>query len=286
MKSFVLFFILFLFSLPGSILYSQNSNNSSYYPLRMGNQWEYDNEYFPLTEKIIDTTTIKGLFYYGLTSWSDQVEVWLREDSHKVYLLNMSDSTDFILFDFSADTGKSWELPPGYECSFGAEITLKSKDDSIITSTTTFTDCYYFKHKPECFDAGIEDTWFAKGVGKVRWREINIAGMLEYNLKSFTTSIEKSERISSLTNSYRLYQNYPNPFNPTSTIEFYLPKTSDVTLKIYNILGVEVTTLISDRLSPGSYSYDWDASGMASGLYLYRLKAEEYVDTKKMILME
>lgn len=287
MKSFVLYFILFFFSLPGSILYSQNSSNSSYYPLRMGNQWEYDNEYFPLTEKIIDTTTFKGLFYYGLTSWSDQVEFWLREDSNKVHLFNMSDSTDFILFDFSADTGKSWELPPGYECSFGTEITLKSKDDSIITSTTTFTNCYFFKHKPACFDAGIEDTWFAKGAGKVRWREITIAGMIEYNLKNFTTTpIIKSERISSLIDSYRLYQNYPNPFNPSTTIEFDLPKSSNVILKIYNILGEEVTRLISNRLSTGSYSYDWDASGMASGLYLYRLKAGEYVDTKKMILLE
>lgn len=287
MKSFILFLILFFFSFSGSILYSQDSNSSSYYPLRIGNQWEYYNEYFPITEIVIDTTTIKGLLYYGLTSWSDQVEFWLREDNNKVYMFNMSDSTEYILFDFSADTGKSWELPPGYECSFGTEITLKSKDDSIITTTTTFTDCYHFKHKPACYDAGIIDTWFAKGAGKVRWREITFAGMLEYNLKSFTTtSIKKSERVSSLVDSYRLFQNYPNPFNPTSTIEFYLPKTSNVTLKIYNILGEEVATLISDILNAGNHAYDWDARGMASGVYLYHLKAGEYVGVKKMIFMD
>jgi hypothetical protein len=58
-----------------------------------------------------------------------------------------------------------------------------------------------------------------------------------------------------------------------------------VTLKIFNILGEEVATLVSDRLSAGSYSYKWDASNLASGVYLYRLEAGEYVETRKMVLM-
>ena len=88
-----------------------------------------------------------------------------------------------------------------------------------------------------------------------------------------------------LPNSFELHQNYPNPFNPSTTIEFDLPKTSAVTLKVFNILGEEVTTLVSDRLSAGSYSYDWDASSLASGVYLYRLQAGDYVQTRKMVLM-
>jgi hypothetical protein len=91
----------------------------------------------------------------------------------------------------------------------------------------------------------------------------------------------------------RLYQNYPNPFNPSTTIEFNLPQTSDVTLKIFNILGEEVATLVSDRLTAGSYTYDWSRPvEMASGVYLYRLSVEhlsgeagEYVQTRKMVLM-
>jgi CubicO group peptidase (beta-lactamase class C family) len=82
-----------------------------------------------------------------------------------------------------------------------------------------------------------------------------------------------------------LSQNYPNPFNPSTTIEFDLPMTSDITLKIFNILGEEVTMLVSDRLTAGNYTYDWDAPNLASGVYLYRLEAEEFVETKKMILM-
>jgi hypothetical protein len=94
---------------------------------------------------------------------------------------------------------------------------------------------------------------------------------------------------------YVLHQNYPNPFNPSTIIEFDLPKASEVILRVFNILGEEVTTLVSDRLSAGSYSYGWSRpAGIASGIYLYRLQADDpshsagqgYVETKKMILMK
>jgi hypothetical protein len=88
------------------------------------------------------------------------------------------------------------------------------------------------------------------------------------------------------TYSFRLHQNYPNPFNLSTTIEFDLPKTSELTLKIFNILGENVATLISERLSAGTYSYDWDAGNLASGVYLYRLEADGFVETRKMILMK
>ena len=96
--------------------------------------------------------------------------------------------------------------------------------------------------------------------------------------------IEISE--SSLPRSYELYQNYPNPFNPSTAIKFDLPKTSQVTLKIYNILGEEVSTLVSGQLLSGYYRYEWDGSGLASGVYLYRLEAGDYVEVRKMILMK
>jgi hypothetical protein len=88
-----------------------------------------------------------------------------------------------------------------------------------------------------------------------------------------------------IVHSFELYQNYPNPFNPSTTIEFDLPKSGEVSLKVFNILGEEVATLVSERLSTGSYSYEWDASNLASGIYLYRLQAGDYVETRKMVLM-
>jgi len=85
---------------------------------------------------------------------------------------------------------------------------------------------------------------------------------------------------------FKLKQNYPNPFNPTTTIEFSIPNAEFVTLKIYNLLGQEVATLVSDKFAPGIYKYTWDASGFASGVYLYKIDIESFVKTCKMILMQ
>jgi hypothetical protein len=83
-----------------------------------------------------------------------------------------------------------------------------------------------------------------------------------------------------------LYQNYPNPFNPVTHIEFGISHSGEVTLKIFNLLGEEVVTLVSDRLPAGHYSYEWTPrAGIASGIYLYRLHAGKYLETRKMILM-
>jgi hypothetical protein len=76
-----------------------------------------------------------------------------------------------------------------------------------------------------------------------------------------------------LPQSFALYQNYPNPFNPSTTIEFALPKSAFITLKVYNLLGEEVATLVAEKRVAGIHKINWDASGLASGVYLYRLEA-------------
>ena len=101
------------------------------------------------------------------------------------------------------------------------------------------------------------------------------------NIVNVQTRIDRNITLSPI-----LQQNYPNPFNPNTTIQFDLPKTSKVTLKVFNILGEEVSTLVSDRLSAGSHTYEWDASNLSCGVYLYRLEAEGYFETRKMILMK
>jgi len=85
---------------------------------------------------------------------------------------------------------------------------------------------------------------------------------------------------------YALYQNYPNPFNPITTIGFDIKETGKVTLKIYNLLGREVVTLVNREIPAGSHSITWDASGLASGIYLYQLQAGDYRATKKLVLMK
>jgi len=92
-------------------------------------------------------------------------------------------------------------------------------------------------------------------------------------------------------NSFSLAQNYPNPFNPSTSIQFSLPRASNVTLEVFNILGQKVTTLVDKRLFAGSHNAVWngmDASrrAVSTGIYLYRLTAGDFVETKKMILLK
>jgi hypothetical protein len=83
---------------------------------------------------------------------------------------------------------------------------------------------------------------------------------------------------------YLLQQNYPNPFNPSTTISFSIPTSEFVTLKVYDILGREVTTLVSENLNAGYHSLKFDAGNFSSGVYFYKLQAGKYSETKKMLL--
>ena len=84
---------------------------------------------------------------------------------------------------------------------------------------------------------------------------------------------------------YALSQNYPNPFNPTTTIEFALPRQGHATLKVFNLLGEEVATLIDETLGAGSKTIQFDAAGLSSGVYIYRLHSEEFVESRRMVLV-
>jgi len=89
-----------------------------------------------------------------------------------------------------------------------------------------------------------------------------------------------------LPTTFRLEQNYPNPFNPVTTIKFSIPKDSYVELKLYDILGKEVATLVSDPYRAGEYRVDFNASNLPSGTYFYRITAGNFMETKKMILLK
>jgi hypothetical protein len=85
---------------------------------------------------------------------------------------------------------------------------------------------------------------------------------------------------------YSLEQNYPNPFNPTTTIKYQIPKSNHVTLKVFDLLGREVATLVDGMLDAGYYDVNWNAEHFASGIYVYRLQTERFVESKKLILLK
>ena len=113
-------------------------------------------------------------------------------------------------------------------------------------------------------------------------------GTLEaWGIKLFfdsATDLETEE--SNYVGTYELSQNYPNPFNPSTTINWQMPKAGLVTLKIYDVLGREVITLVNEELSAGKHEVVFDATRFSSGVYLYQLKAGDSRQSKKMILMK
>lgn len=95
-----------------------------------------------------------------------------------------------------------------------------------------------------------------------------------------------AERDAEIPEGYALEQNYPNPFNPSTEISFSLPRAEKVTLRIFNVSGQEVVTLVNGKLSAGLHTMKWNAQGMPSGVYFYRIEAGSFTEVKKMTLLQ
>jgi len=114
-----------------------------------------------------------------------------------------------------------------------------------------------------------------------------VAPLTSDQMAKLSMAVSVKDGISLIPSNFMLLQNYPNPFNPTTTIEFHLPKETNVTLKIYNSAGIEVKTLISNaRYSAGIHKVNFDASNLPSGVYIYKLMTPEFNDMKKMVLIK
>jgi hypothetical protein len=85
---------------------------------------------------------------------------------------------------------------------------------------------------------------------------------------------------------FSLFQNYPNPFNPMTKLKFQMPDKGFVKLTVFDVLGKEIETLVNEELHAGIYEYEWNALTLPSGIYLYKLTADKFTETKKMVLIK
>jgi hypothetical protein len=118
---------------------------------------------------------------------------------------------------------------------------------------------------------------------------IDTGGVSSYSSsRTFTTGTTDAvdEVSSALPREFALMQNYPDPFNPTTVIRYKLPFTCSLTLKVFDVLGREVVTLVDGIKSAGNYFVTFDGNRLSSGLYLYRLEAGSYTATQKMLLVK
>jgi len=180
--------------------------------------------------------------------------------------------------------------------SFTAELSRDIAFLKWITATETNNSGFEIERRQD--NSGWEKIGFVEGHGTTTepnsysFEDKNIStGIYLYRLKqidyngSFEYSIEVKLEVS-VPSEFSLEQNYPNPFNPETKIKYSVPQASQIQIKVYDILGNKIETLVNEEKSVGTYEITWNAENLPSGVYFYQLKAGEFVQTKKMLLMK
>ena len=266
------------------------------FPLAVGNTWHYEITYFnrtpfvvlPYTIRIVrDTVMPNGKVYYVLDSLDMFYERFVRADSSHVYYWDRSGPNatwvDQIAFNLRAVAGEEDTVRLGdfFSCQSGkiTADTIFGKPESIRT--------YSFRG---LVFGGVT---VANGFGYLTYEYSGDYGDVQYfwDLVGCVISDTVYGRLTALHRDSRLpggaalFQNYPNPFNPSTTIRYGLPERTHVTLTVFNTLGQQVATLVNDTQDAGYHQVQFDGSGLASGMYFYRLRAGEYVAVRRLLIL-
>lgn len=157
--------------------------------------------------------------------------------------------------------------------------------DTTIATAAIFTARNSITAGPNFTIAGTGDATFVTG-GYIYFRPglVIIQGG-KFQTVNDPTLLDVRTLEAPIPANFSLQQNYPNPFNPTTTISFSLPSQSFVSLTVLDALGREVSTLVSGKLPVGTYATQWNAIGLASGVYFYRLQSSTFIQTRKLLLL-
>ena len=213
------------------------------------------------------------------------------------------------VYDIPLTNQQVWDI---YKATTTAPNLIYPQDDSTLInptmiglvldwdSTVTATGYRFLLANDSLFNSVIHDTivnassfnfydWFSVNIDNLYWkvRTINDGGTGPWSeTNRFNIMLTDVEDETQLPTEFALMQNYPNPFNPTTTIAYHLPNTSKVQLKVYDVLGNEIETLVNEEKSAGSYEVEFNASSLSSGMYLYKLQAGDLIAVKKLILLK
>jgi len=284
-----------------------------YFPLRVGNYWNYHTPGNPsgwearTTRETIDgTDLIAGRQYHRVKG----VEIpdnnpsdtsifhvfWLRQDSVGNIVIGAfsNRSTNIDSATLLVPPGLFFPnefLTLGYSREFfGVQDSVLSTTETVNVPAGTFTNCLKIRNqRRDTLGVVIfrEYGFYARNIGEVmRVREVpdsqvHTNYLIQYNA---VTSVEEREA-DLIPKKIALRQNYPNPFNPNTTFEFSVPYSAHVTLKVFDLLGREIATIVSQRLEAGTFVVHWTPSNLTSGIYFYRLQAGPLTETRKLILL-
>ena len=214
---------------------------------------------------IQDNSGVSSSFYhtsgYDVSGYTElEVEFWF-------YAVSMDNSNeDFWLQYYD---GSSWQTVETWARSIDFDNGVFYNEVVTISSSQ-----YNFPSNAQLrFMCDASGNWDDVYIDEIEFRGM---GTMSSFAKSTTVIIPEE---------FSLSQNYPNPFNPVTIISFSLPKASNVIISVYNVLGQEVDVLANDYYQAGIHTVEWNASNKASGIYLYRIQAGEFTETRKMILL-
>ena len=234
---------------------------------------------------------INNFLNYGdtLIVWNiEQRRNLIHIDRFTGSYISIIDTTDYQLYEnLTGDhelrcSSPVWLFPLYYDSdSYFSVYRYSEQSEKLII----------YHIQPRCGET--EDSmWFSEKAGMYKRvnQHISDCGIDKSEDKSFAYRIGIPDKVeinkARIINKFILFQNYPNPFNPTTKIEYHIPEMSLVTIKIYDVLGREITTLVNEEKPAGNYEFEFDATGLPSGIYFYQLKAGDYFETKKMMLLK
>jgi hypothetical protein len=192
-----------------------------------------------------------------------------------------SSSTLFV----STDNGANWTNVTG---STQAVQVLAAGDTVWVNGITPFYSTNFGQTWTAVNTAGVPGGSFSKiAIGR-GWLFGAVGGPGQHGVyrRVLPGAVAGREREIEAVASFALEQNYPNPFNLSTVINYQLPLKSYVTMKIFNLLGQETATLVNEKKEAGSYSVRWNAAGVPSGVYFYRLQTGSFIETKRMVLLK
>jgi hypothetical protein len=303
MKKIIFTFLILLFSI--HITFSIDTISTKYYPLKIGNSWTYYHY----------SNSSPGSYWYKNTVTSST-----NTNGHIYYIIGSTqyrvDSLNGRLVAYST-SGCNWLQNEVLVDSLSAKKndTCSSNCQTQYRTYCTDTSLYNifgFSKPSKRFDWGafesdgyqiyVKDFGYAYGYLTQQLSHISynqLTGCVINGVVYGDTSLTVINPISNdIPKSFSLYQNYPNPFNPSTKIKFSIPATPlsvengegqgvrNVQLIIYDILGREVAILVNEKLNPGTYEVEWDASNYPSGVYFYKLTVAGFSETRKMIFIK
>lgn len=291
----VIFVIWFLF-LSVDFSTAADTVSAKYFPLVVGNSYTYQvsTMFGPETRiraSITKDTVIDAKRYFYCKGFPLIGTGWVRYDSLKSNLLLRSASTQncsgYIYEIFIDSLGMSannfMSCPYGsFRCTGVSTIMIFGQTkDSKTFKNDGLTQKYLTYAKDIGLTGGCEgepppcETYYTLMgcvLNGITYGDTLLTNVIQTNI--------------TIPDKFSLAQNYPNPFNPETVISFAIPKTSFVSLKIYNTVGVEMVTLINEEIVSGYYNYKWNAQKFPSGIYYYKIEAGEFNETRKMILVK